>query len=128
MRLSREVDVDFPRTQSVAAPSKPTRGRKREFLLLGVLGALMTWLFLSWGHIPATEGGLKDRAMAALVGTNIGSQQVVVDGREITLRGSVPFEGLRRLAAETVAALEGVRAVKNELTVATRTPPYPKTQ
>ncbi len=128
MRLSREVDVEFPRTQSVFAARRPNPGRTREFVLLGVLGALMTWLFLSWSHIPATEGTLKAKAMDALVGTNIHPQQVSVDGREVTLRGSVPFEGLRSLAAEIVAAIEGVRVVNNELTVANPAAADPKSQ
>jgi osmotically-inducible protein OsmY len=64
--------------------------------------------------------------MRALVGTNIDSRQVSVNDRKVTLRGSVPFEGLRNLVAESVAAVEGVRGVNNELTVAASVLPYVK--
>ncbi|MDH3673123.1 MAG: BON domain-containing protein [Gammaproteobacteria bacterium] len=126
MRLSREADLDSLRTQSVVGPRKPKRGRKRELLLLGLLGVLVAWLFHNWSHISLAEGDLKAKTMRALVGTNIDSRQVSVNDRKVTLRGSVPFEGLRNLVAESVAAVEGVRGVNNELTVAASVLPYVK--
>lgn len=126
MRFSREADLGVPQPQNVVGPSKPKRGRKRELLLVGVLGVLMTLLFHNWSHISSTEGDLKAKAMGVLVGTHIDPRQVSVDGQKVTLRGTVPFEGLRRLVAESVAAVEGVRAVNNELTVAPRVLTYQK--
>jgi OOP family OmpA-OmpF porin len=85
--------------------------------LLSLLGLLVLTFLCFTVHRGAIEADLSTRAARAISGI-VPGLDLGIDGRDVTLRGTVATEGDRQSAEARVAAIPGVRRVLNELLVA----------
>ena len=69
-------------------------------------------------HGPRIEQDIAKRTGQVLRAQSVGEVQIGVDGRDVTLSGSVPDKSIRQNLELAIAGVEGVRVVHNELVVA----------
>ena len=69
-------------------------------------------------HGPRIEQDIAKRTGQVLRAQSVGEVQIGVDGRDVTLSGSVPDKSTRQNLESAIAGVEGVRVVHNELVVA----------
>ncbi len=84
-------------------------------IFLGLLALLLMALLCTFCHQGGIEADLKSRTTQALADAGIKVDDVVLNGRDVTLAGKVGSESLKQKAAEIAAGVWGVRTVKNEL-------------
>lgn len=89
---------------------------------LGIFAGLVAFPFLCYHCVtadgPAIQSRLKSIVATAEATAAVTGVDVVADGREITLTGTVPTQEMRVRAGFIASALPGVRTVDNQLTVA----------
>lgn len=86
-------------------------------LVAGVLGCLLLALYAAQTRRATIEEELRDRTKKALAPAPVGQLVIIVDGREITLRGQVPSEQAKRDAGKAVENTYGVHTVQNLLEI-----------
>ncbi|MCG6873106.1 MAG: OmpA family protein [Gammaproteobacteria bacterium] len=74
-------------------------------------------------HAPEIQGQLETRARIALLGAGFSDRMVRGEGRVAVLAGSVREPAERDAAYQVVASVNGIRGVRDELTVDPRGPP-----
>ncbi len=84
---------------------------------------LLAW-FCARSHAPVIEADLAARGRIALDAENMDWARLDMDGRDSIVTGIAPNEKARAKAAVLIAALTGMRSVRNQLDVAAR-PPAP---
>lgn len=82
---------------------------------LAALALVLVTILAIWLVAPAIQSDLSARATAALEAANIQGVDVTVDGRSVTLTGTVADEAQRAAAVAAVAALPGVASVSDHL-------------
>ncbi|MFN7982795.1 MAG: OmpA family protein [Vicinamibacterales bacterium] len=94
---------------------------------LGVFAGFVAFPFLCYHCVtadgPAIQSRLQSIVATAEATAAVTGVDVVADGREIVLTGSVPTQEMRVRAGFIASALPGVRTVDNRLTVAPPQPP-----
>lgn len=82
------------------------------FFLLSLLGYFCAYKIFS----PAIEADIKNRAKSSLIRNNLASIEVEVDGRDITLKGTVSSKELKAKALR-VAAIDGYHTIEDKIIV-----------
>ncbi len=96
--------------------------------LIGIIGFILICFFCIQCHGEKIENDLKARATAQLQTAGINIDPVMLNGRDVTLRGKVPSPAIADKAVQLAADTRGVRMVHNELTVEIPPPPKPKVE
>lgn len=96
---------------------------------IGLLVGLIAFPWICYHCVtadgPSIQALLQSTVTQAEAAASIPAVQVVADGREIVLNGSVDTEEMRVRAGLVAAALPGVRTVDNRITVTPPAPPPP---
>jgi OOP family OmpA-OmpF porin len=87
-------------------------------LVAAALGCLLLAFYTAGSRRAIIQEDLWNRAKNALTHAPVRQLVITADGREITLRGSVPSEAAKRSAGRAVENTEGVRTVTNLLEIA----------
>jgi outer membrane protein OmpA-like peptidoglycan-associated protein len=87
-------------------------------LIAGALGCLLLAFYTAHSRRATIQEDLRNHAKNALTQAPVRQLVITADGREITLRGSVPNEAAKRSAGKAVENAEGVRTVTNLLEIA----------
>ena len=87
-------------------------------LVAGALGCLLLALYTAGSRRALIQEDLWNRAKNALTQAPVRQLVITADGREITLRGSVPNEAAKRSAGKAVENAEGVHTVTNLVEIA----------
>ncbi len=85
--------------------------------LLGLLALAALVVLCLYCGAPRIQQDIHDRSVAAVEGAGYDASLVSVDGRDVTLTGTVPSEAERERLVNLLSGLEGVRAVDDQLTV-----------
>jgi len=96
--------------------------------LIGIIGFILICFFCIQCHGEKIENDLTARASAKLQTAGIHIDPVMLDGRDVTLRGKVPSKAIADKAVQLAADTRGVRVVHNELEVVAPPPPKPKVE
>jgi osmotically-inducible protein OsmY len=97
--------------------SETARNRLRIVIYAGAAALALLALVSILVGLGDIEADLENRARAALDDQGITVADVEFDGRDAVLRGVVASEADRRTAVEIVRGIDGVRTVRDELTV-----------
>jgi len=93
--------------------------------LLGFIGIILIILCCLFFKSNAIENDLTERTSTALAANNIDVDTVLLDGRDVTLKGIVASEEIKTKAGEIAADIFGVRTVNNLLKIKTLPVPPP---
>lgn len=94
-------------------------------MLTGLLAlAALAWLCIDH-HAQAIERDLSDRASLSLAGAGLGELDVALDGRDVTLSGTVADNSERARAVDLARDVYGVRSVRDRLMVPALAPAEP---
>ncbi len=86
-----------------------------------ILLAMLAYACIQF-HGPRIEQDIAGRTHQVLQVQNVGEVQIGVDGRDVTLSGSVPDKSTRENLVSSIAGVEGVRVVHDELVIAEPAP------
>ncbi len=86
-----------------------------------ILLAMLAYACIQF-HGPRIEQDIAGRTHQVLQAQNVGEVQIGVDGRDVTLSGSVPDKAARENLVSSIAGVEGVRVVHDELVIAAPAP------
>jgi outer membrane protein OmpA-like peptidoglycan-associated protein len=84
-------------------------------LVLGGLALAILLVLCPQVRGPAIEADILERTQAAVTSAGFAGARVVVDGRDVTLQGTVASTEQRGEAGQAAAAVRGVRVVDNQL-------------
>ena len=84
-------------------------------ITVAVLAFLLLAVFCVRTRAPVIEANLQERAVTVIEKADLRWAEVVADGRNITVRGLAPSAQARDVAANSLAAISGVRRVDNEI-------------
>ena len=87
-------------------------------ILLGLIALTIIAYFCITKHSPLIEDDLALRAQRALAERDRSFAKVAIDGRELLLTGVASDEAARERAGEIARDINGVRTVKNQITLA----------
>jgi len=85
--------------------------------LLGLIGLVILCLLCLWCRAPAIENDVLEAALACASDAGLGSEQVSVSGRDVTLTGSVSSQETHDLVTSCIAAFPGTRTIIDDLKV-----------
>jgi OOP family OmpA-OmpF porin len=90
----------------------------------GVIPLVVLWGLSAWTSSAPLQNDLASRSSAALNGTVLDKTNIVVDGRDVTLRADAFSEDGRRTAVARVAEVPGVRLVNDQTRLVPESKPY----
>ncbi len=93
--------------------------------LLGFIGFILIIFCCLFLKSNAIENDLTERTSTALTANNIDVDTVLLDGRDVTLKGIVASEEIKTKAGEIAADIFGVRTVNNLLQIKAKSVPSP---
>ncbi len=93
--------------------------------LLGFIGFILIIFCCLFLKSNAIEYDLTERTSSALLANNIDVDTVLLDGRDVTLKGIVASEEIKTKAGEIAANIFGVRTVNNLLEIKSKPVPPP---
>ncbi len=93
--------------------------------LLGFIGFILIIFCCLFLKSNAIENDLTERTSTALTANNIDVDTVLLDGRDVTLKGIVASEEIKTKAGEIAADIFGVRTVNNLLQIKAKPVPSP---
>ncbi len=88
-------------------------------LLLALLALVVLVVLCPAIRAPAIEGEVRDAAMACAVDSGLKAEQLVVSGRDVTLKGFVPSETVRGSLVSCIKEFAGIRKVTDRLQLMT---------
>ena len=90
----------------------------------GVIPLLVLWGLAAWSSTAPLENDLAGRSSAALKDAVLDKTNVIVDGRDVTVRAEAFSQSGRSSAVAAVAAVPGVRLVDDETRLAPEAKPF----
>ena len=98
--------------------------------LLGVIGFILILFCCLFFKVNSIENDLSARTVTALSNGSISIDSVLVNGRDITLKGVVSSNAIKTKAGKIAESIWGVRTVNNLLTIKSKPskPPIPNIQ
>ena len=93
--------------------------------LLGIIGFILLLFCCLFFKVNSIEADLSARTATALSTNNISIDSVLVNGRDITLKGVVASNAIKTKAGKIAENIWGVRTVNNLLTVKSKTSDIP---
>src|SRR5690242_6939078 len=90
----------------------------------GVIPLLVLWGLAAWSSTAPLENDLSGRSSAALKDSVLDKTNVIVDGRDVTVRAEAFSEAGRSSAVGAIAAVPGVRLVDDETRLAPEAKPF----
>jgi outer membrane protein OmpA-like peptidoglycan-associated protein len=93
--------------------------------LLGFLGFILLLFCCLFFKVNAIENDLSARTVSALTNNNIEVDSILLSGRDLTLKGIVASEEIKKKAGEIAENIWGVRKVNNLLLIRKITEPLP---
>ena len=86
-----------------------------------IVGLIVLWALFQFGarsNAPAIQADIQSRAELAIGDADLGDVSVAVDGRDVSLSGTVSTEAGAQQAIDVAAGVRGVRVVEADLVVA----------
>ena len=91
-------------------------------ILLGLIVLAILGYFCIYQYHTKIQNDIHSRAVAAVTPEGLGEENVVTDGRDVTLIGEVASEAIKSQAEKSAWDVYGVRLVDNQLIIATPEP------